>query len=115
VAAFDSKRTSKINVLKTTLSILLLAQAVLCVLAAGFSPAVLIAFLLMIAAPISFLRSMSAHGILFVLLPCVAGLLLFQGMIVSPVFLGWLVLITVASAICWNRGGRPQLSTTDSR
>ena len=94
--------------LNRTLSILLLVQIAACVISAGFSPAVLIAFALMIAAPISFLRSMAAHGILFLLLPCVTGALLFQGLILSPVFLAWLVLIVVASAICWNRGpGKP--------
>jgi hypothetical protein len=103
------------KVLNRTLSILLLAQIVLCVLSAGFSPAILIAFTLMLAAPISFLRSMAAHGTMFLLLPWVAGMLLFQGMIFSPVFLGWFALIIVASAICWNRGGKPQFPAADSR
>jgi hypothetical protein len=103
-------------VLNRSLSILLFAQIALCVLSAGFSPAVLGAFALMIAAPISFLRSMLAHGVAFLLLPCVAGVLLFQGLVLSPVFLGWLVLIVVASAICWNRGpAKPQFSANGSQ
>ena len=103
-------------VLKRTLSILLLVQIVSCALSAGFSPAILIAFALMLAAPISFLRSMAAHGIAFLLLPCVTGVLLFRGVALSPVFLVWLALIVVASAICWNRGpGRPQFWPTGSQ
>jgi len=90
--------------LNRTLWILLFAQIVLCVLSAGYSPAFLVAGALMIAAPVSFLRSMPAQGIMFLLLPCIAGLLLFQGLILSPVFLAWLVLIVAASATCWNRG-----------
>jgi hypothetical protein len=90
-------------------------QIVLCVLSAGFSPAILAAFVLMIAAPLSFLRSMAIHGLMFLLAPCVAGVVLFQGMIVSPVFLGWFVLIVVASAICWNCRSKPQFPTADAR
>jgi hypothetical protein len=114
-SAIDPTTTLATIVLNKTLSVLLVAQIVLCVLSAGFSPAILIVFVLMIAAPISFLRSMAAHGTMFLLLPWVAGMLLFQGMIISPVFLGWFALIIVASSICWNRGGKPQLLDTPSR
>jgi hypothetical protein len=102
-------------VLNRTLWILLIVQIVLCVLSAGFSPAILGAIALMLAAPVSFLRSMPAHGIAFLLLPGIAGMVLFQGLIVSPAFLGWLVLIIIASAICWNRGpSKPEFWPTGS-
>jgi hypothetical protein len=102
--------------LNRTLWILLFVQIVLSVLSAGFSPAILGAIALMIAAPVSFLRSMPALGIAFLLLPGIAGAVLFQGLIFSPVFLGWLVLLIVASAICWNRGQpKPQFWPTGSQ
>lgn len=102
--------------LNRTLSILLLVQIALCLLSLGFSPALLFACALMIAAPVSFLRSMAAHGIAFLLLPCIVGMLVLQQLVLTPVFLGWFVLIAVASAICWNRGpGKPQFSSTGSR
>jgi hypothetical protein len=53
--------------LDRTLSILLFAQILACALSLGFTPAVLIAFALVILAPVSVLRSMSAHGIAFLL------------------------------------------------
>jgi hypothetical protein len=86
------------------LTILLFVQIILCVLSGGFSPAVLFAFALMIAGPISFFRLMEIKGIMFVSLPVLTGVLLFQTLILSPVFLSWFVLVIVASAICWNRG-----------
>jgi hypothetical protein len=84
----------------------LLAQIALCVLSPGFTPAILLAMALMIVAPICFLRSMPAHGIAFVLLPWLVGLLILQGLVLSPVFLVWLVLVVITSGICWNRGSR---------
>jgi hypothetical protein len=95
--------------LNRTFSILLVVQVVFCVLSAGFSPAIWIAFTLTIAAPICFHRAMEARGFMFLLFPCLTGMLLFQGLILSPVFLGWIAVIAVASAICWNRGpGKPR-------
>jgi hypothetical protein len=52
---------------------------------------------------------------MFLLLPTVTGMLLFQRMIVSPVFLGWFAITVAASAICWNRSGKSPLLTGDSR
>ena len=95
--------------LSKVLSILLAAQIVICVLSLGFSPALLVAFALMVAAPVSFLKSMAAHGIAFLLVPCITGIVAFQALIASPVLLAWLAIIVVASAICWNRGSdKPQ-------
>ena len=90
--------------LNRTLTALLLVQAVLCVISPGFSPAILIASLLMIAAPLACLRSMPKHGVLFLFVPCIAGIVLFQAIVLTPVFLVWFVLIAIASAICWSRG-----------
>ena len=101
--------------MKRSLSFLLIVQIALSVLSAGFSPAILLAFVLMIAAPISFLRSMSAHGATFVVFPSIAGLVLFPGMVVSPVFGVWFALILFASAICWNRApGAPKFPEPDA-
>lgn len=103
-------------VINRTLWVLLFVQLVLCLLSAGFSPAILGAIALMIAAPVSFLRSMPTLGIAFLLLPGIAGTVLFPGLISSPVFLGWLVLLIVASAISWNRGPpKPQFWPTGSQ
>ena len=96
------------------LSVVVFAQLVLCVLSAGFSPTILGAFALMLAAPFSFIRSMEVHGVILLLLPVVAGILLFPGIILSPVFFVWFAIIVVASAVCWNRGGKPPISAADS-
>lgn len=102
--------------LSKSLSFLLAAQIVLCALSLGFTPAILAAFALMAAAPVSFLRSMAAHGIAFLLVPCITGIVAFQALVLSPVFLVWIVLIVVASLICWNRGpGKPQFFSAGSQ
>lgn len=102
--------------LSRALSILLAAQIALCVLSLGFTPAVLVAFGLMVAAPFSFLKSMAAHGIAFVVVPLVTGIVAFQAIVFSPVFLVWLVIVVVASAICRNRGpGKPHFFSAGSQ
>jgi hypothetical protein len=102
--------------LNRVLSILLLVQISLCVLSLGFTPAILLAFALMIAAPVSFLRSMAAHGVAFVLVPGIVGALVLEEGILTPVILGWFVLVIVASVICLSRAsGKPQFSASGSR